>query len=381
MKICYVASDVVVPAPVGGSTHTLEEIKALLRRGHKVYLVSQRARFQKKHLLVDGLTVLRLYRLIFFPLTVSSKKVTFKEAESSSPLRKMYHLYLKTIHSFFTALHVVFIVKKYNVDLIVERSTSLGAGAIAAKITHRPLTVEIITDLYVPLSLKLANKILAYEENVLPHWVDFNKFVKVYAAVNTTLFNPDINAEIIRLKYSLSNKNVIGYAGGFWDFHGIDTLITASKDVIAQYPDTIFLMVGPDYQKYESYARKIGVSKNFIFTGSVPYKEVPNYLAAADILVAPYTLRYKGSPLKIFEYLALRKPVIASNVAAIPDVIIDEQTGLLVTSSDSFALGEKILTLLKNKRLRDQIAERGYESVSKYTWDYLAKMVEQTIEV
>jgi len=288
-------------------------------------------------------------------------------------------LYLKTIYAYYTAFQVVRIIKKEKIQLVLERSTSLGAGAIAAKLTHRPLVVEVIDDLWVPISIRNAKKILLYQLDFVPSWVNQSKLVKVYAAVNTRLFNPLVNSEKISSRYGLSNRRVIVYAGGFGAYKGVDVLIKASKDVLARHPESVFLMVGPDYQECEAYAKKLGVADHTIFTGVVPYEDVPKYLAAADILVAPYSSKIysQGSPLKLFEYLALRKPVVASSIRSTQDVIKDGENGILVPPSDSKALAKAINKLLENPEYAKRIAEKGYESLKEnYTWNHLAKTVE-----
>ena len=182
---------------------------------------------------------------------------------------------------------------------------------------------------------------------VVPGWVPRRKIIEVTAAVNTRLFNPNVDGEKVRRKYALADKPVIAYSGGFWEYHGIETIIEASKEVIAQHPQSVFLMIGPGYHKYESYARSQGVADHFVFAGPIPHEEVPYFLAAADILIAPYFPRERigswlwhsssSGTLKLVEYLALQKPVIASKIPPIESFIKDGETGILVPPGDAEA--------------------------------------------
>jgi glycosyltransferase involved in cell wall biosynthesis len=379
VRICYIASDISIPAPTGGSTHTLEETRAFMDQGNSVCIVSRRERGQPKNAIINEAFTERIYRLIFFPFSRSIPKVSFEESKRGL-VNNLYHFYLRTFYTYYVGFRAARLIKNKKLDLILERSTSLGAGAVAAKLTHRPLVVEVIADIWVSSSLRTAKKILVYDKDMVPGWVDRSKLVKVYAAVNTRLFHPMVNGNKIRAKYALKNRRVIGYAGGFWEYHGIDILIEASKSVISTNPEVVFLLVGPDYEKYESFAKELGVADHFIFTGPITYEEVPNYLAAADLLVAPYFPKKhkQGSPLKLFEYLALEKPVIASNISAIREVLKNGENALLVPPGDAISLATAISKVLQNQELANLLAKKGYELVKeKYTWDYLAQSVTQ----
>jgi glycosyltransferase involved in cell wall biosynthesis len=386
LNICYVAVDVVLPAPTGGATHTLEMARALSEHGNNVYVVSRREKGQSKNVKVNAINIQRIYRLIFFATPLGEEENTHFDEVKHPRLTGLYHLYLKTVYALYSSIKVARLVRKYNIHVIIERASSLGAGAIAARLTRRPLIVEVITGTYASLSLRTATRILAYSMGVLPGWVPRSKVIQVTAAVNTRVFNPTVDGKKVREKYALANKPVVAYCGGFWEYHGIETLIEASKEVIAEHPQVFFLMIGPGYKKYESYARSRGVADHFVFTGSIPHEEVPYFLAAADILIAPYFpkehtgswLRHSSSSgtLKLVEYHALQKPVIASKIPPIESFIKDGVTGILVPPGDAEALGKEINRLIEHPEVAQKIAKQGYESVKdKYTWDHLLRTV------
>jgi glycosyltransferase involved in cell wall biosynthesis len=385
LNICYVAVDIAVPAPTGGSTHTLEMARALSEQGDSVCIVSRRERGQSNSTIINAIHIHKIYRLVLFPIPFGTESTAHFDEDKHQLITRVYDLYLRTVYAIYVAIRIARLIKKCNVQVVLERATSLGAGAIAARLTHRPLIVEVITGWYAPFSLRIAKRILAYSNEIIPEWVPRSKIIEVPAAVNTRLFNPMIDGEKIRRKYALVDKPVIAYSGGFWGFHGVDTIIDASKEVLARHPQSVFLMIGPRYNKYESYARSQGVADHFVFTGPVPYEEVPCFLAAADILLAPYSpkkhfgdwLWHHTSPigtLKLLEYLALQKPVIASTIPPIAGFMKDGETGILVPPSDSKALCREINRLLEHPELAKQIAKKGHELVTeKYSWDYIAK--------
>ena len=384
LNVCYVAVDVSLPAPEGGSTHTLELAYALHELGNEVHIVSRRKKGQPEKTMIGSLAIKRIYRMIILPAPFDTGKKTQMDEEKYPLLTRFYHLYLKTIFALFASIEISGIIKKNDIDLIIERADSLGAGAIAAKLTRRPLIVEMISDWSVPFSLVTAKKILVYSAAVVPTWVDKNKILLVPSSVNTHLFNPYVSPDKIRRKYLLGDRSVIAYCGSFCPWHGVDTIIEASKAVIHSHPQSIFLMIGPDYYKYESYVKQLGIADHFVFTGPVTHEEVPDFLACADILLAPYfpkenkekwmLLPSSSGTLKLLEYLSMQKPVIATKLPPIESVIENDRNGILIQPGDSKALGREINRLIENPELAQQIAKQGYQLVTeKYTWDSLAR--------
>jgi glycosyltransferase involved in cell wall biosynthesis len=147
-------------------------------------------------------------------------------------------------------------------------------------------------------------------------------------------------------------------------------------------------MVGPYYKQMENLARKLGVSHAYVFTGPVAYRDVPKYINAADILVAPYNpekseLRRRygiGSPLKVMEYMSCAKPLITSSVKPITDVVQEEVNGLLVPPGDVEALKKTLIRVIENKDLAGEMGETARRCVlGKYSWFTLAKQFENIL--
>jgi glycosyltransferase involved in cell wall biosynthesis len=106
--------------------------------------------------------------------------------------------------------------------------------------------------------------------------------------------------------------------------------------------------------------------------GMVPRQDVSGYLAAADILVSPHaeTDAFIGSPVKIFEYMAAGRAIVASNVAQIGELLRDEETALLVTPADSEALADGIRRLHHDSGLRKRLGQTAQAEASHlHSWD------------
>lgn len=388
VRICYVAVDVVLPHFRGASTHVYELSKNLVRLGHEVYLISRRlTASQSAFEELDGIKISRLYRGIFFPPTKSSY-LQLKEQRKVGLMDLIYRLYLFTIYALYTGIITARIIKRNNIDVIIERETSFGAGAIASILTGRPLVLELIGPRYNILSPRRASKILVYSRDMIPDERFEKKLVIVTAAVDTELFKPDRQQrEEIRERYGLNSSKVIGYVGTFQIWHGVEELIYASKDLLKEHKEIKFLMIGPYFEEMETLTERLGIRDFYVFTGPVSYKEVPSFINASDILVAPYNpdrsdirRRYGiGSPLKIFEYMACAKPLIATSVKPITDVIHDGLNGMLVSPGGIDSLRKALIELIENVPIAKSIARRAREeAVLHFSWESLARKIQDT---
>ncbi|MEM2087167.1 MAG: glycosyltransferase family 4 protein [Thermoproteota archaeon] len=389
MKICYVAVDVAVPHFRGASTHVYELARNLVRLGHDVHLVSRRIRVEQGRFEeLDGIRVYRIYRGIFFPFPVSEYLQVGRQRKTGV-VDLVYRAYLFTVYALYAGIVAANLVKKNNLDIIVERETSFGAGAVASILTGRPMVLELVGPRCSILSVRRASRVLTYTESMLPRGVPRSRVIMVTAAVDTDLFKPDEEQRrIVREKHGLGNSIVVGYVGTFQPWHGVEELVIASRDILEKHPEVRFLMVGPYYEQTERLVRRLGVSNAYVFIGPVAYRDVPKYINAADILVAPYNpekseLRKRygiGSPLKVMEYMSCAKPLVTTLLKPITDVVQDEVNGLLVHPGDVEALKNALIRLIEDKYVARGMGERARRRVlGKYSWLALAKQFENIL--
>jgi glycosyltransferase involved in cell wall biosynthesis len=130
--------------------------------------------------------------------------------------------------------------------------------------------------------------------------------------------------------------------------------------------------------------RELGLEECLTFTGPVAPTEVEARLAQAEILVLPNTgtkvsARYT-SPLKLFEYLAAGKPIIASDLPALREVLRQEENCLLTPPGDARALADAIKRLAADPALSERLARQAFADADQYTWDRRAARLEQLFE-
>jgi glycosyltransferase involved in cell wall biosynthesis len=168
----------------------------------------------------------------------------------------------------------------------------------------------------------------------------------------------------------------VGYVGRLSPEKGVDRLLQAAALVLARRPNTKFILAGsgPEDARLKRMAETLGLTKNVTFLSQVD--EVSEVYASLDMVVLPSLT--EGLPLMVLEALAAKRAVVATNVGAVPQVIIDGETGLLVAPGDVNALAAGIERLMEDSSLRNRLASRGHSlvaqsySVNVMTAGYLA---------
>jgi len=173
----------------------------------------------------------------------------------------------------------------------------------------------------------------------------------------------------------LTGSTVLGFAGSFYAYEGLDLLIEALPGLVASRPDVKLLLVGGGFQEaaLKEQARTLGIADRVIFTGRVPHDQVQRYYDLIDVLVYPRhssLLTELVTPLKPLEAMAQGRVLVASDVGGHKELIRDGETGLLFKAGDVQALQSKILETLALTPIRlEQIRRAGREFVeTERTW-------------
>lgn len=212
--------------------------------------------------------------------------------------------------------------------------------------------------------------------------------------VDTDRFHPAISGEAMRKEHGLGPDTiVVGFSGSLMPYMGIDVLIESAK-VIAERTAEVtevraieFLILGDGgiRQELEEEAKQ-AVGSRIVFAGAVPFTEIEQHLAACDILVSPHNpgigdSNFYWSPIKLFEYMAMGRAIIASRVGQIAEVLADEEDALLVPQGSSHDLATAILRLASDPSLRHTLGKRARAKVeNKYTWDQVIKHILAKLE-
>ncbi len=384
MKIAYICADFGIPifGYVGSSVHVHEMIEAFQKRGHEVVLFSPSVDGQTK--IKKGLNAVEIKPLNSFT-TISKQLKKFDEligfnSRVRFELRSLlYNLVL--LQNLKTRL----LEKKF--DFVYERYCLFNYAGVALA---RQLGLPHILEINAPLcyeqekmrGLELKNVALKIERRVfmesnllavvssnLKSYVESlgipsERVVVVPNGVDPSKFktNTKIRDRLIQ-KLNLRGKTVIGFIGSLKPWHGTETLIEAFSQIYHENPKVHLLIVGdgPKRGELESKQRALGLDSSVSWIGNIPHNEVPAYISAMDITVAPYTEQenFYFSPIKLFEYMASEKPVVAGGIGQVNDIIQNGETGILYKAGDVKELKEVIKRLIASPRLRERLGKAG----------------------
>ncbi len=222
-----------------------------------------------------------------------------------------------------------------------------------------------------------------FTKNEITKFYDINKN-NIYVIYNGINFNNrSSNEEILQFKkqHKLEDKHVILFVGRFSDKRkGFHTLLK-SFNILLNRINAYLLIVG-DGDKTESMEiiKNLGIEEKVNFMGFVDELTLAKCYQASDVLVCPS--KFEGFGLSIIEAMYYGKPVVAFNVGAIPEILIDTKNGYLVEAEDIINMADSIYTLLYNKKLAIDIGMYNIEYVEKsFNWKISAKSIEEVYKI
>jgi glycosyltransferase involved in cell wall biosynthesis len=189
-------------------------------------------------------------------------------------------------------------------------------------------------------------------------------------AVDDQAFGGSADGGALRAKLNLQDAIVIGYVGAINFWRRLDLLVEAFAEVAPRHPRARLLLIGdgPDREGVAELAQKLGVGERVQFVGKVPHAAIPAHLAALDIAVIPHSNTY-GSPMKLFEYMAAGRTVLAPWLPPIVSVIGRDDGGKLFPPLDKEGLRAALEELLADEARRKEMGRRAREKVLEgYVW-------------
>ena len=277
----------------------------------------------------------------------------------------------------FGALLALRIRKKYNIPFVFQYSTPVTQGHILGKILD-------ITSVQV---MNKANLVLTTSSKrmgsyLVKRGVSKSKIMATSNYVNTNLFLPDVPKRESLNKYS-NERQIVIYVGTLDKRRGLDILVRSFARVRGKVPNVILIMVGDgtDKRNLEKLVYDLDIQNHVIFPGKVPYSEVPSFIAAADVAVSPIPPKWYyiiSSPLKLIEYMAMAKPVVANEEIPEHKEVLEESGGGICVPFTPEAFAEAIIEVLDNPEKAAEMGRRGREWVVKNrSYEILARQVEE----
>jgi glycosyltransferase involved in cell wall biosynthesis len=230
-------------------------------------------------------------------------------------------------------------------------------AGIERKVFRRATGIFVVSS-----SLKGRVEALGVAENkifVVPNAVDPERFVSDHQAVLQ-----------IRSKYGFENCLVLGFVGWFDDWDNLETLLSEINELRKERSDIRLMLVGAGKTTdiLIQLIERMGLQGTVVLTGPVERKEVPNYIGAMNICLLPDSNMF-GSPIVLFEYMYMGKPVLARNLPPIRDVIIHNINGLLFSHLKDESFRKLLLLFIRDEDLRERVGNAARNDVFKnHTW-------------
>lgn len=297
------------------------------------------------------------------------------------------------------------IINRESPDLIISRlDVYIFSALLLAKIKKIPLIVEVDSPEVYEFSTFHGHQYLIHQKllkflemanirnaatcftvsNELKRYfvergVPEDKLHVISNGADIQRFHPKIDKTTVIKKHNLQGNLVVGFVGSFHYWHGVDNLTKLIEGTLSLDPNIRFLMVGdggPMKPKLEEFIAEKALKDRVVLSGHIPHHEVPQYISAMDILLAPYPKLdfFYYSPVKIYEYLACGKPVVTTRIGQISEVIADGKNGFLCEPDDVNLMQQRIVELVRNPSLRSSIGESAYQAiVERHSWEMKAK--------
>jgi glycosyltransferase involved in cell wall biosynthesis len=297
------------------------------------------------------------------------------------------------------SLAVLRAAREVRPDAIYQRHATFNCtGALVARLLGVPLVLEFnssevwkgrywgglrltgLAELAERINLRAADLVVvvsrAVRDQLLDGGLDPNKVLVNPNGVEPRRFRPDLGGNAVRSRLGLQWSTAIGFSGTFGVWHGVPTLAAALPRILVARPHARALLIGdgPLRRLVEEALAREGLQSRVALTGLVPFADMPDYLAACDIVLSPHGRQadggeFFGSPTKLYEYMASGRAIVASAVGQIAESLRDGKTALLVPPDDPDALCQAVLRLVDDAGLRTQLGSAARAEAERiHTW-------------
>lgn len=367
------------PEGGGAEVYAYNIARRLVRKGHKITVLSSTHQGRNQEEIIDGIQIIRT-------------KPDF--CVSTTPIKLNLPFKLRQIlkNNAFNLINLNFYLVYYpDIGAIIGRTCKIPSVLTYHNdIFKDDLLLGSVANIY---SHSIQRLTLGLTKTVIvasPYCYNESRFIRPFKG-KAVWVPPGVDIEkytvggsfAIHDTYELPHSvKIVLFVGGLsrvYRLKGVDYLIKSFSRVLAEVGDVYLVLVGRGnlVTEYKAMSSSLGISERVIFTGFVDEERLINYYKSANLLVLPSTTIQEGFGMVLVEANACGKPVIGAKVGGIKYVIRDGENGLLVPPRDSEALAEAITRLLCDDELSRRMGQRGRELTQNYSWDILTDKTEQ----
>jgi len=301
------------------------------------------------------------------------------------------------------------IIKFFNIELIVTTNFLFAPLAIqAARKHHIPFIFDLVDfqpfhinylNIFPSLIRKFGGALLvsilkfdiSHSNHVITTGLPLSNYVKqmgfqnvsiISNGVDDRIFNPLYDKSLIQKKYNIASP-IICFIGALEYWIDYNSLFQSFSLLNSQFPSFYCLFIGPSrhygLNRIKQIAAKYRISSRIIFTGRIPYQQLPFYICASDVCILPFTknsLTHCIIPMKLFEYLACERPVLSVRLAGIQSIVHDA----IIYADTPSEFAKKLAYIIKNPEKLSEKIMAGRAIAKKYNWNDLANEYRQTLQ-
>jgi glycosyltransferase involved in cell wall biosynthesis len=362
---------------VGGLIRVFDLADNLVKSGHQVTLFLPKLGAPRKQTLAEVVEVPFVDIPLLRPLSFHFISTILLLVNMTTSVD---FLYVRQMNSFLP----LFLAKLYHIPTIFEIPNDPYLAYQSYSLTKR--SIIRFTD---RLSMLMADMII-----VLSKWsrqritqfgkIPLSRISVLPSGTDTVLFRP-LSKEDCCARLGLDPSFLyVGFVGSFLSHQGVETLIDSAPRVLANCAHLRFLLVGdgPMMRAWQKKVSEKGLQTAFSFCGQIPYQEVPEYIGAMDICVAPHRKdTNQASPVKIFDYMACARPIVASDIEVIREIVEDSGCAVLVAPERPDQLAMAIISLLKDEKAAKAMSLKAREYVvTRFDRRKISEELIQTLE-
>ena len=318
----------------------------------------------------------------------STKKTSFKSKilEITRHMPEFVFETLEVLYNLIALRQIRREIKQQKPTLIYERySLFMFASVWYAKRRGIPLILEVNDSALVERVRKLLFKSLAckieqwifrnasglvfisgYFQNLATsHYSNIAASVVSPNAADTNVFNPEkYDSQQAKAHYGLSNKTVCGFAGAFHHWHGIDWFVEDCLSELKNHPNLVLFLVGdgPRHQFIETLAAENDLSEQIVMPGRLAHDDIPRAIAAMDFGIIPDSNDY-GSPMKLFEFMAMGKGMLVPSFAPIEEVVTNNHNSWLFHKRDRQDCIKRFFEISTDHAMQQQVGQNAIEYI------------------
>lgn len=259
------------------------------------------------------------------------------------------------------------LVLEVNAVMTIEKE-SRGELAFAGLTRRIEGAMFRAADLILPVSAEIKEQIVAR------FGIPAERIVVTPNAVDLELFRPPENGAGPR-----EGEFVIGAVNSFRAYHGMGTLARAAARLKGTIPGLRLLLIGagPQFEQIRREAQELGIGEITEFSGIADHQRVPELLGRCAVCAAPYEgeANQYNCPMKLYEYMGMKIPIVASRWGDIPNIVTHGRTALLHEAGDAASLAEAILEVWRDPEGARRRAEEAFLLARQHTWRASARMI------